>query len=1027
MKSVGLQTIARKELRSYFLSPVALIFLGLFLVVTLFYFFYYAKFFSRNLADVRPLFQSLPFLLIFLVAAVTMRQWSEEQKMGTLEILLTLPVRTRDLVLGKFVAGMALVALALGLTLPLPIVVDLLGTLDWGPVIGGYVAAFLLASTYMSVGLCVSSRTDNQIVALMVTCVIGAVLYALGSDTIAGFFGNNGAEVMRSLGTGSRFLSIERGVLDVRDLFYYGSLSAFFLLLNGLFVDQKRTHHDDDTLKVLTAARSSVLLAVVTGLALLAVIQLVPEKTVDGEAKLLARLVVVALVALFAILTLPVRLFQNANPRVSRAGGLQLLALLAALNVVAGNAWLAPVTALRADLTSGGDYSISHVTEELLESLAEPLTISGYFSEKTHPLLAPLVPRIRDFLKEYQIRGGGKVTVEYADPNMDPDLEEELNQQYSIKTFPFRITGRHEDSVVNSYFHLLIKYGDEYQVLSFDDLIEINAGESDVEVRLKNIEYDLTRAIKKVAHGFQSIDAVFAAAATPARLTAFISVEKLPEEFKDAPDRVRKISKDLADKSGGKFVFEEKDPSKDQALAQEINQKYGFRPLATDLFAKDQFYMHLLFQSGDKLESVFPQGDVSEAAIRTNIEAAIKRATPGFLKTVALLSEEPKQEQPNPMMPPQFQQPKAQADYRAVQQAFAEDLTVKREDLKSGFVPQDVDVLIVAKPGKLDDKQLYAIDQYLMRGGAVVALAGAYTVKADREGISAVKQDEGLSKLLQAYGVTIEDGFVMDEQNAKFPMPVQERRGQFVMQRIEMMSYPFFPDVRPDTFLEGHMALAGVPGIAMTWASPLKLAEGLKPDEVKAEVLFTSSDKSWLRKDSNIEPRKDEPNMGFSKTEGEYAAFPLAVSVVGRMKSYFADKASPLFEADAEAGEGADRTGRTLKESTPDARLVVVGSSEFASDLVTQLANQAGGGPFRGNLMLVRNLVDWSTEDTDLLQIRSAGAFSRTLEPRTPDEMTRWEIGTYAATLALLSGIVATLSTRRRRAVPITLSPEVRA
>ena len=105
MKSVGLQTIARKELRSYFLSPVALIFLGLFLVVTLFYFFYYAKFFSRNLADVRPLFQSLPFLLIFLVAAVTMRQWSEEQKMGTLEILLTLPVRTRDLVLGKFVAG----------------------------------------------------------------------------------------------------------------------------------------------------------------------------------------------------------------------------------------------------------------------------------------------------------------------------------------------------------------------------------------------------------------------------------------------------------------------------------------------------------------------------------------------------------------------------------------------------------------------------------------------------------------------------------------------------------------------------------------------------------------------------------------------------------------------------------------------------------------------------------------------------------------------------------------------------------
>jgi ABC-2 type transport system permease protein len=216
------------------------IFLGVFLVVTFVYFFYYAKFFARNIADVRPLFQSLPFLLIFLVAAVTMRQWSEEQKMGTLEVLLTLPVRTRDLVLGKFAAGMTLVGMALLLTLPLPITASMLGQLDWGPVIGGYVAAALLASAYMAIGLCVSARTDNQIVALMVTSAICSVLYALGSDTMAGFFGNTGAEVLRSLGTGSRFASIERGVLDVRDLFYYGSLTAFFLLLNGYFLERRR-------------------------------------------------------------------------------------------------------------------------------------------------------------------------------------------------------------------------------------------------------------------------------------------------------------------------------------------------------------------------------------------------------------------------------------------------------------------------------------------------------------------------------------------------------------------------------------------------------------------------------------------------------------------------------------------------------------------------------------------------------------------------------------------------------------------
>lgn len=113
----------------------------------------------------RPLFRWMPLLLIFLVAALTMRQWSEEQRSGSLEMLLTLPVPTWQLVAGKFLAVMGLVALALALTLPLTLTVALLGNLDWGPVIGGYVAALLMASAYAAIGLFVSSRTDNQIVA----------------------------------------------------------------------------------------------------------------------------------------------------------------------------------------------------------------------------------------------------------------------------------------------------------------------------------------------------------------------------------------------------------------------------------------------------------------------------------------------------------------------------------------------------------------------------------------------------------------------------------------------------------------------------------------------------------------------------------------------------------------------------------------------------------------------------------------------------------------------------------------------
>ena len=142
-------SIARKELRGYFNSAVALIFLATFLAVVLFTFFWVGKFFARDIADVRPMFEWLPLLLILLIGALSMRLWSEEQKVGTIEVLLTLPVPHWQLVLGKFLAGMALVALALILTLGLPITVAMMGDLDGGPVIGGYLAAVLLAGAYL--------------------------------------------------------------------------------------------------------------------------------------------------------------------------------------------------------------------------------------------------------------------------------------------------------------------------------------------------------------------------------------------------------------------------------------------------------------------------------------------------------------------------------------------------------------------------------------------------------------------------------------------------------------------------------------------------------------------------------------------------------------------------------------------------------------------------------------------------------------------------------------------------------------
>ena len=160
-----------------------------------------------------------------------MRQWSEEQRSGTLEMLMTLPVAPWQLVLGKFLAVMALVGVALLLTLPIPAVVAMLGPLDWGPVLGGYLAALLLAAAYAALGLWLSALTDNPIVALLATAVIGGLLYLLGTPVVTGLTGAPWNDVLRAAGTGSRFESIERGVIDLRDLLYYLSLCAFFLLL----------------------------------------------------------------------------------------------------------------------------------------------------------------------------------------------------------------------------------------------------------------------------------------------------------------------------------------------------------------------------------------------------------------------------------------------------------------------------------------------------------------------------------------------------------------------------------------------------------------------------------------------------------------------------------------------------------------------------------------------------------------------------------------------------------------------------
>lgn len=219
--------ICNKELKDYFISPIAYIVISIFLLVTGWFFF--ATFFYYNQADLRNFFDLLPITFSFFIPAVTMRLFSEELNVGSYEMLLTLPVTFNDILVGKFLAGVFFVAAALVPTLAYPICVAFMGQLDWGTVAGGYMGALLLGSAYTAVGLFASSLTRNQIIAFMVGMAICFTLTLI--DKMLFFFPRPMLGVIGYLGADFHFKNIAKGIIDSRDILYF--LSIIFIGLYG--------------------------------------------------------------------------------------------------------------------------------------------------------------------------------------------------------------------------------------------------------------------------------------------------------------------------------------------------------------------------------------------------------------------------------------------------------------------------------------------------------------------------------------------------------------------------------------------------------------------------------------------------------------------------------------------------------------------------------------------------------------------------------------------------------------------------
>lgn len=228
--------IFSKELKDYFVSPIAYIVICIFLLITGWFFF--ATFFLMDQANLRSFFSMLPLIFPFVIPAVTMRLFSEELNIGSYEMLMTLPVSLSDVIVGKFLASVAFVAIMLVPTLSYAVWISFMGDLDWGPVIGGYLGAILLGSAYGAVGIFASATTRNQIIAFIVGMVICFTLTLI--DKMLFFFPNALLPLIHYLGAGFHFENISRGIVDTRDVIYF--LSTIFVALYGahLVMQEKR-------------------------------------------------------------------------------------------------------------------------------------------------------------------------------------------------------------------------------------------------------------------------------------------------------------------------------------------------------------------------------------------------------------------------------------------------------------------------------------------------------------------------------------------------------------------------------------------------------------------------------------------------------------------------------------------------------------------------------------------------------------------------------------------------------------------
>src|SRR6202522_1472689 len=229
--------VFRRELRSYFATPLAYVFIVIFLVLAAVFTFQVGGFLERNQADLQSFFRWHPWLYLVLIPAISMRLWAEERNSGSIELLMTFPITLWQAVVGKFLAAWGFAGIALLLTFPVWITVNYLGNPDNGAIVAAYIGSFLMAGGFLAIGTCLSAATRNQVVAFITAALVG---FPLVLDFVRGVLPQALVDAIASLSFFTHFEAISKGVIDLRDVVYFAALIGFWLAATALVLDMKK-------------------------------------------------------------------------------------------------------------------------------------------------------------------------------------------------------------------------------------------------------------------------------------------------------------------------------------------------------------------------------------------------------------------------------------------------------------------------------------------------------------------------------------------------------------------------------------------------------------------------------------------------------------------------------------------------------------------------------------------------------------------------------------------------------------------